>query len=549
MESTFCKLSLKIKLVGTCILIAFGIIVLTVTMRISTEKIKVNGPVYQDIVRGKDLIADILPPPEYIIESYLVVLQAMAEKDASIIPVFQERLKKLHTDYDDRHKYWDKELPEGKIKTLLLDPSYKPAVAFYDTAEKEFFPALAANNHTLAEKLLHDVLSPAYEAHRKIIDEIVTLSNAENAETEKYSAVMLRKSTIAVVTIGLLFFAIVLAIFFFLIRSITGQLGGDPHYVAEIARKVADGDLSINVATEGDSQSVLGAMREMVANLRRIVSQVSQSADSIATASNQLHSSAEQIASGAEEVANQATTAATAGEEMSATSGDIAQNCQMAAEGGQRASQAAQDGTYVVNATVQVMGRIAEQVSTTAQTVKNLGARSDQIGQIIGTIEDIADQTNLLALNAAIEAARAGEQGRGFAVVADEVRALAERTTRATREIGEMIKTIQDETKGAVTAMEQGVHEVETGTGEASRSGQALQQILVQINDVTMQVNQIATAAEEQTATTSEISNNMMQITEVVQTTARGAEESAQASGQLAQQAEELKRLVGKFRL
>jgi methyl-accepting chemotaxis protein len=518
-------------------------------MWVSTERIKVNGPVYQDIVRGKDLIADILPPPEYILESYLVVMQAMDEKNPAKLASFQERFKKLHAEFDERHTYWGKELPEGKIKALLLDSAYKPAVTFYSTAEKEFFPALAANNTELAAKLLSDTLAPTYESHRKVIDEIVNLSNTENSATEKRAATMLRSATIIVIVIGTVFFVCVLAIFFILTRSITLQLGGDPNYVAEIARKVADGDLSLNVIVQGGSQSVLGAMRDMVDNLRQLVSQVSQSAESIATASNQLHSSAEQIANGAEEVAGQATTVATAGEEMSATSGDIALNCQMAAEGGQRASQAAQDGTEVVNDTVKVMGRIAERVSATAKTVQSLGERSDQIGAIIGTIEDIADQTNLLALNAAIEAARAGEQGRGFAVVADEVRALAERTTKATREIGEMIKTIQSETKGAVTAMEQGVREVEIGTGEAARSGRALQQILEQINDVTMQVNQIATAAEEQTATTSEISSNMAQITDVVQTTARGAEESALASGQLARQAEELKRLVGKFRL
>lgn len=129
----------------------------------------------------------------------------------------------------------------------------------------------------------------------------------------------------------------------------------------------------------------------------------------------------------------------------------------MAAEGAQRASQTASDGAVIVERTVSVMGQIAAKVQHSAKTVENLGARSDQIGAIIGTIEDIADQTNLLALNAAIEAARAGEQGRGFAVVADEVRALAERTTRATKEIGEMIKAIQKETKEAVVAMEQGV--------------------------------------------------------------------------------------------
>jgi methyl-accepting chemotaxis protein len=202
-----------------------------------------------------------------------------------------------------------------------------------------------------------------------------------------------------------------------------------------------------------------------------------------------------------------------------------------------------------VDKTVAVMGQIAVNVQASAKTVESLGARSDQIGAIIGTIEDIADQTNLLALNAAIEAARAGEQGRGFAVVADEVRALAERTTRATKEIGEMISSIQKETKGAVAAMGLGVRQVEAGTAEAARSGEALREILEQVNDVVMQVNQIATAAEEQTATTSEISTNMLQITEVVQQTSRGANESAQAAAQLSGNAEELQQLVRKFKL
>jgi methyl-accepting chemotaxis protein len=234
---------------------------------------------------------------------------------------------------------------------------------------------------------------------------------------------------------------------------------------------------------------------------------------------------------------------------MSATSGDIAQNCQMAAEGAQRASQFAVNGAAVVEKTVLVMGQIAAKVQDTARNVESLGARSDQIGAIIGTIQDIADQTNLLALNAAIEAARAGEQGRGFAVVADEVRALAERTTKATREIGEMIKAIQTETKDAVAAMEQGVRQVETGTEEAAKSGAALQEILEQVNSVAMQINQVATAAEEQTATTSEISSNMLQITDVVHQTSMGAHESATAAAQLSGNAEELQRLVHLFKL
>ena len=549
MKHSLNKITLKKKLAATCVIIALGLVALMAAMEMFTERIKVNGPLYREIVQGKDLIADILPPPEYIIESYLVVLQAKVAQDPSQIPPLLERMKTLRNDYNVRHDYWTEDLPAGKIKTLLLEHSYNHAVTFYDIAEKAFFPALMANDQVQAGKLLSDIISPAYEAHRKVIDEIVALTTIRNTETEKRATAMLREAQITVISLGVGFFSLIVGIFFFITRNIAGQIGGDPEYAAEIARKVADGDLSLVVDPKASPRSVVGAMQGMVESLRQIVSKMTASAENISSASSQLQSSADRIASGNETVACEVSTVATAGEEMAATSCDIARSCQMAAESGVRASQSAEAGTEVVTSTVTIMARIAEQVSQTARTVQGLGERSDQIGAIIGTIEDIADQTNLLALNAAIEAARAGEQGRGFAVVADEVRALAERTTKATREISEMIKAIQVETKLAVTAMEQGVREVEAGTGEATHSGQALQHILEQINDVTMQVNQVATAAEEQSATTSEISGNMSHITDILRSTAKGVEESAQAAGELARQAEELKALAGRFRL
>ncbi len=340
---------------------------------------------------------------------------------------------------------------------------------------------------------------------------------------------------------------LIIIIMFFLRRSIVKPL----ERIIDEVGFLTKGDLSRRFDSNGNDEIAhVGRMlNELVEELHNDIGQISSTSNQVSTASSQLNSTAEQIATGAEEVAAQSATVATAGEEMSATSGDIAQNCQLAAEGAQRASQAASDGAAVVERTVSVMGQIAARVQESAKTVESLGARSDQIGTIIGTIEDIADQTNLLALNAAIEAARAGEQGRGFAVVADEVRALAERTTRATKEIGEMIKAIQRETKDAVSAMEQGVQQVENGTMEAAESGRALQEILQQVNDVAMQVNQIATAAEEQTATTSEISSNMHQITEVIQQTSQGAQESATAAAKLYGNAEELQRLVQRFKL
>jgi methyl-accepting chemotaxis protein len=359
-----------------------------------------------------------------------------------------------------------------------------------------------------------------------------------------------RSSTLTVsIIVGLIGLAILLTISFTTMQAVTKPLRLQTEMLKDMAQ--GEGDLTRRLDdSRRDEFGELGKwFNQFVEKLRNTIAQVSDNSMQVASAANQLHSTADQIATGAEEVASQTGTVATASEEMAATSGDIAQNCQRAAENAQQASHSAQNGGAVVRETINGMNKIANQVKAAAKTVEELGARSDQIGAIVGTIEDIADQTNLLALNAAIEAARAGEQGRGFAVVADEVRALAERTTKATREIGEMIKAIQNETKGAVVAMEEGVKEVEKGTESSIKSGQALEEILEQINEVAMQINQIATAVEEQTATTGEITSNIQQVTQVVHETSRGAQETAAASGQLSSLAESLQSIVRQFKL
>ena len=332
-------------------------------------------------------------------------------------------------------------------------------------------------------------------------------------------------------------------------RGITRTLG----YVAGNLEDMAQGggDLTRRLQVERDDETgtLARSFNRFLDNMKEIVVKITHNSQEVSSAASQLKSTAAQIATGTESVSAQSISIATAGEEMASTSSEIAQSCVMAVENANRAGQTAKSGAEVVNRAVESIQRIAAKVQESARTVASLGTRSEQIGQIIGTIEDIADQTNLLALNAAIEAARAGEQGRGFAVVADEVRALAERTTKATREIGEMIKTIQQETGSAVAAMEDGVKEVERGTEDAARSGQALQDILEQVGDVTQQINQIATAAEQQTATTNEISSSMHEITDTVRQTSHTSHETASAASQLAKMAEELKFIVAQFRM
>jgi methyl-accepting chemotaxis protein len=386
-----------------------------------------------------------------------------------------------------------------------------------------------------------------YIGMEKALGELMQLEGALSEGNYKRSLASSQRVIIILIVAVLLSIMVTLTLSWLINRIIMKPITS----TVDVIESLASGDLTrrIEIQTRDEIGNMARHMNEFIASLHETMSTFARNARELASSSAHMNGTSEQMAHGAENVATQATAVATAGEEMTATSRDIAQNCMMAAESSKGAMTAATAGTEVVRQTVTVMGRIAERVQMTAATIEGLGTRSDQIGNIVGTIEDIADQTNLLALNAAIEAARAGEQGRGFAVVADEVRALAERTTRATREIGDMIKSIQTETRGAVTAMEEGVREVQQGTNEANRSGDAIREILEQIQAVAMQVHQIATAAEEQTATTSEISGSMHQITDVVQQTARGAQDSAAEAQRLAALAADLQRMVSRFKV
>ena len=441
-----------------------------------------------------------------------------------------------------------------KLEENVKDPK---AIKLLEASKAEAVAAARANNQVIdlalagkkgeAFSLLKKEAFPLTARLQQTFDAQVKLQEESVLEAHKKATALYERQRLIMLICGALAFLLGLSGAVFLTHNFVTRL----NRVSAAMGRVADGDLStvIRIFAKDEIGDLGRAINRTLESMNNMVNSIKSTAEQVAAASTQLYAASEQIATGAEEVAAQAGTVATASEEMTCTSSEIAKNCLHAVESARQAGDSASTGAAVVQETVAEMYRIAERVKESAQTVESLGSRSDQIGEIVGTIEDIADQTNLLALNAAIEAARAGEQGRGFAVVADEVRALAERTTKATKEIGAMIKAIQMETKSAVSSMEEGVRQVEKGTQDAARSGQALQEILEQANSVTMQINQIATAAEEQTATTNEITSNIQQITDVVHETAKSSQESASAANQLSRLADELKQLLDRFTL
>jgi methyl-accepting chemotaxis protein len=319
--------------------------------------------------------------------------------------------------------------------------------------------------------------------------------------------------------------------------------------LAVAAERIAANDLTVQITPKGDKDVLGNAFKTMTTNLTAMIRQVTDNSTQLVSAATEIASSSEQMARGSQEQTGQTSQVSSAVEEMTATIVESSKNAGEAAGQAKEAANAARMGNQVVSQTIEGMNRIAQVVQESAKTVQELAKSSDKIGEIIGVIDDIADQTNLLALNAAIEAARAGEQGRGFAVVADEVRKLAERTGKATKEITDMIKGIQNDTKGAVAGMEQGINEVQQGRELADKAGESLTAIASFSQKVMDMIQQIATAAEEQSAASEQIARSVEGIARVTKENATGVEQSAAAAEQLNRQAEGLQKMVSRFKV
>lgn len=513
------NLTIKAKLLLLVCILVTGFSVNSFFMDSLMNKIKITGPVYHTIISNKDLVADILPPPEYLIETFLTSLQMHDETDPQALEKLITKCGTLKKDYVERHEYWKKELPEGKLKAIMVEKSYEPAMELFDILEKEYIPAVKAQDAVKVDELIKGRLKDAYEEHRAAIDEAVKLTNIESSAIENSVQQKISWAKMCAIAFALVILGVVIALALIMIRSINRSVSQLSDTIKDIVRNK---DLTRRVEIQGrDEIGKIGqGINEFLADLEEIISKVKET-------SAQVNSATQEVASGSQSLSQLAQEQAASVEEVAATFEEMTASIK------QNASHA-DKGHEVTRGLVQRTNVTRESTEELMKAMDEISSSSKKIGDIIATVNEVAFQTNLLALNAAVEAARAGEHGKGFAVVAEEVRSLAQRSAEAAKQIKGMI--------------EDSVNKVMAGDTIVKKSIDSLKEIIGNIDELSQIMEEISTSSTEQAVGIDEVNKAIAQIDSATQQNASTAEELATTAETLSNEAEELILTVRQFK-
>ena len=473
---------------------------------------------------------------------------AMIYKDAEAIKKELSRIPEARREVAENYKKLEDTIksPRGRELMTELAKRREAFLVTNDQVRKELEAGAREGASANMLAMLREVQGPYLEAIDKLIDYQTELAvaDAKAAEETAHSA---QKFMIVMLLLGTMIAGVT---GFLITRKLLAQLGGEPEDAAAVAKSIAAGDFTHQVRVRpGDTASMMASMQSMQAGLRGTIQELRGSVDQVDLSAAGMATAAHQSAQGSADAADAASSMAAAVEQVTVSINHVADSAKEALTIANQAGTLSEEGGSVIESAVAEMKRIAGSVRAVADSIGNLEEQSDRISGIVQTIKDVADQTNLLALNAAIEAARAGEAGRGFAVVADEVRKLAERTTQATGEIGGMIGGIQGSAQAAVTTMREAVGQVDHGTELAEKAGAAISSIRSATGEVATVMNDISAAISEQGVASTAIAQQVERVAQSSEENSASARQSSQSAEELRHLAKGMHGLIERFRV
>jgi methyl-accepting chemotaxis protein len=526
-------LSIKAKLTWLVGFFVAGMLVIGVLAYTTINGVKIGSSAYDTISLAGKVDIDFTPPTQLVSEERLITYEARVDiKTSATLNKEIDTFKSLVKTFEDRHTKWQATVTDPKM-AALLQKVYEPGRAYLDLALNQYFPLLQQGQTPTADKLRSDQMRPLYEQHEAAMKEFTQFATERAIEVENNTRAMVASRILTLAAVFLLAPALVVGFCIVIGKGILTPL----HATVAVLHEVSLGNLTHRLEVIGkDEIAQMGiALNDTVDNLSRIMSEIGSDAKVLSDTSRDLSTNSQELGANSQQTTNQAAAVSSAAEEVS-------QNVQTVSTATDEMSASIKEISKNAGEAAEVASSAARLAGSTTATMTKLSESSAEIGNVVKVITSIAEQTNLLALNATIEAARAGEAGKGFAVVANEVKELAKETAKATEDIGNKVEAIQNDAKGAVQAIE----EITTVIGR--------------INDIQ---NTIASAVEEQTGTTNEISRNISEtargssdiagnitgVATAAKETQKSAAASLLAAGELSKLAVRLGNVVSQFKL
>ena len=524
------------------------------------DHVRVNGPIYNSLASYQDLRVDIHPPTMYPVDAFAALNEAYVAAINSDSAKRDEKLAEVDTaqaEFNKRATYWRANLKEARLRGDL-EATIKAGENFFAIAKERYVPALTADPGSALVPLAE--VTASYEADKAAVSQFVT-------KLESVNKTLLDSQTKSVkfILMGLAMLAMLLVLFMIVFGRKQAQAVEEGVARLEVESQqnqeavlqlldemgdLADGDLTVKaVVSENITGAIADSINYTIDSLRDLVEGINRATEQVHEATAQAQDTSTSLLQAAEQQSRQIVETGDAVNNMTRSILQVSSNAGQASQVAQRSLQAATEGAQAVQNTISGMNEIRTQIQETSKRIKRLGESSQEISEIVELISDITEQTNILALNAAIQAASAGEAGRGFTVVAEEVQRLAERSSEATKQISAIVKTIQTDTNSAVAAMEKSTEGVVDGARLSDAAGQALNEIETVTNDLARLIDAISQATTAQTEVAATVSRNMQQIQSITSQTTEGTKQTAQSVGQLSSLAEDLSASVAGFKL